>query len=282
MDKQEQRRSGALRRASPAKDIPRSVGSRLAAMREAGPAVHLISPTATLPFQTDALAAAGGKPMTILTREEVTEVTALTAALSLSIGALRPELLDTMLWAVETARGQGNPWVFDVAEAGASSFRRQPMAALIGRRPAVIASPPADIMTLAGLGRELGAEDTLLAAARAIATRFEAVVAVLADEPVLTDGTRALLIHGGHPVTDRVPGIAAARPTLIAAFLASGLSTGEGAMEAATAALALDAAAGFEAGRRSAGPGSVAMHYLDRLALLSPAELDDVTRITPL
>lgn len=261
---------------------PRSAGERLAAMRAAAPAIHQIATPATLPFQASVLQAAGAHPIGILTREEVTEVTAVTAGLSLAIGVLTPALLDTMLWAAETARGAGQPWVLDAAEVGVTIYRRQPTAALLARRPAAIAGDVEDILALAGIGAPGGPPEAAADAAASLAQRVGTVVAVegAADDTdiLLTDGTRASVIHGGDPLTTRITGHGAGRAALIAAFLA----TSPGTFEAAVAALALDAAAAGTAGARAAGPGSFAAAYLDALAAIAPGELDDVTRITPL
>lgn len=265
---------------------PRSAGARLAAMRGAAPSLHQITPPETLPFQATALCAAGGHPVPCTNREEVIEIVAATAGLTLAIGALTPALLDTMLWAAETARGAAHPWVLDAAGIGLTDYRRQPSAALLARRPTAVTGDATDILCIAGIGgaavdRALSPEDAVDAGAH-LAQRVGAIIVIAgaADgaDMVLTDGNRAAVVHGGDPMVAHLHGHAAARSALLAAMLA----TSAGAFEAAAAALALDAAAAFEAGRRASGPGSFAAGYLDSLATLTPDALDEVTRITPL
>ncbi|MEM8624927.1 MAG: hydroxyethylthiazole kinase, partial [Pseudomonadota bacterium] len=176
-------------------------------MRAAVPLVHNITNYVAMNFQANVMLAAGASPAMIHAREEAADFAAIASALTINIGTLSPAWLDAMLWSAEAARDAGRPWVLDPVAVGATQYRRQAGGVLLARRPRAIRSNASEVIALAGIGqkeadgagsgRGADATDTVHAAeeaARALAQRSGAVVAVTGAEDFVTDGTRAVLI----------------------------------------------------------------------------------------
>ncbi|MEM6487212.1 MAG: hydroxyethylthiazole kinase [Pseudomonadota bacterium] len=262
---------------------PVSAGDHLAAMRQATPRIHLVTAPGAVAFQANALLAAGGIPVTVDTREEVTEIAEATAALVIDTAAINGQVLDAMLWAAEGARGAGHPWVLDPGGAGATGHRRQPVAALLARRPTAVLGGAAEILALASIGVPEGRSAALVgaevaeAAAADLARRLGSVVAVTGEIDFVTDGVDAVLVPGGHALMGRVHAMGAGLSAVAAAFLA----TGARPFPAVASALAFHGVAGREAASAALGPGSFAAAFLDALALIGPDKLDSEARLMP-
>ncbi|MEM6973744.1 MAG: hydroxyethylthiazole kinase [Pseudomonadota bacterium] len=251
-------------------------GAVLGRMRALVPPVHLMSAWRVQARQADVLRAAGAIPVTIDTREEVTEIAQVTRALAIHTGAIDAKALDAMLWAAESARELNHPWVLDPADVGATSFRRQPTAALLTRRPTAIIGGPGDILAAAHIGADPRSDDVRVAAAH-LAQRTGAVVAVTGAEDFVTDGMSGLVVGGGHLLMTRIDGAGAAVAALAASFLAAERD----ALAATVASLAFVNAAAREAASAALGPGSFAAAFLDALCLIGADAVDEAARIGP-
>ena len=158
--------------------------------------------------------------------------------------------------------------MLDPVAIGALAFRRGVATGLLTHHPAVIRGNASEILTLAGAqGGGKGVETTVgsaasLSAARDLAGRLGAVVAVSGATDYITDGAELIEVAGGHPMMTRVTGTGCALGGVMAAFLGTGLSP----LRAATAASAVFAHAGERAIARASGPGSFAVAFLDELA----------------
>ena len=112
--------------------------------------------------------------------------------------------------AIAGASAAGKPWVFDPVACFATAFRRQTAAELLALRPTIIRGNASEIIALgggqsSGQGADAGdpveqAED----AARLLARKQNAVVAVTGPVDFVTDGARAARISGGSPLMPKV------------------------------------------------------------------------------
>ncbi|MEO0960749.1 MAG: hydroxyethylthiazole kinase [Pseudomonadota bacterium] len=263
------------------------MAAALATMRAATPLVHNITNFVAMNFQANVLLAAGASPAMIHAREEAAEFAAIASALTINIGTIEPAWLDAMLWSAEAARDAGRPWVLDPVAVGATQYRRQAGGVLLARRPRAIRANASEIIALAGIGQRSGggsgrgadATDSVAAAedaARDLARRSGAVVAVTGVEDFVTDGARAVLIRGGDPIMPKITAMGCSLTGLCGAFLA----TTEDPFDAVAAACALYAVAGSRAGRAAAGPGSFQMSFLDQLHLITPEELAEEAEVS--
>ncbi|MEM7527532.1 MAG: hydroxyethylthiazole kinase [Pseudomonadota bacterium] len=267
---------------------PEGLGQSLATMRAAVPLVHNITNYVAMNFQANVMLAAGASPAMIHAREEAADFAAIASALTINIGTLSPAWLDAMLWSAEAARDAGRPWVLDPVAVGATQYRRQAGGVLLARRPRAIRSNASEVIALAGIGqkeadgagsgRGADATDTVHAAeeaARALAQRSGAVVAVTGAEDFVTDGTRAVLIYGGSPIMPLITAMGCSLTGLSGAFLAAV----DDPFDAMVGACALFSVAGARAGRAAAGPGSFQMAFLDHLHTVTPEDLADEAQV---
>jgi hydroxyethylthiazole kinase len=252
-------------------------------VRKARPLVHSIVNHVTMNTVANGLLALGASPVMARTAEEVADVVAIAAALVVNIGTPSPASAAAMKIAADRAAALGVPWVLDPVGAGAVAFRTDLALDLCRRSPTAIRGNGSEIMALAGgnVTREKGVDsahgaDEALAAARALAARCGAVVAVTGAVDHVTDGTRVVSIRNGDPMMARVTGVGCVGSALAAAFLAAG---GLAPLDAVAAALLVLGVAGEAAAEDSPGPGTLNWRLMDALYCLDGDMLAARTRI---
>jgi len=255
-------------------------GKCLAVMRQTAPLVHNITNYVAMNVMANVLLAAGASPAMIHAREEAAEFAGLAQALTVNIGTLSPPWVQAMGEAAAAAVAAGRPWVFDPVAVGATGYRREVGARLLARAPTVIRGNASEILALAGTqtaGKGADATDAVAmahAAARDLARRSGAVVAVTGAVDFVTDGRQAAEVANGHAMMPRVTALGCALTGIVGAFC-----VGQEPFAATVAALAFYGLAGEEAGAVAAGPGSFQVAFLDALAALTPEALTSRARI---
>ncbi|GED41829.1 hydroxyethylthiazole kinase [Cobetia marina] len=268
-----------------------SPGNALRRLRQTTPLVHNITNHVAMTPTANTLLAIGASPLMAHAQQEIQEISAISAALSINIGTLSPSWIEAMQLAAMCAHRDGKPWVLDPVGIGASSLRQYACRALLEYRPSVIRANASEVLALAGemnQGRGVDSgddsEDALERASRAavaLARTQNCVVAMTGHVDVVTDGQRQITIQGGHALMGRVTAMGCALSSVVAAFLAGSDDT----LQATAAALAWYAEAGETAGQSVEGPGSFVPRFLDALytldadstLLASRLELTDVT-----
>lgn len=250
-------------------------------LRAQAPLVQCLTNVVVAHFTANALLAAGASPAMVDNASEAGAFAGLAGGVLVNLGTPYAETAQAMAAAIRGAEAACVPWVLDPVAAGAAAWRTELALGWLARhRPAIVRGNASEILALAGgaggKGVEslAGAEDAL-AAARALAQRCGAVVAVSGAMDHITDGRRLVRIANGHPHLTRVTGAGCALGALMAAFAAV-----EGdALVAAAAATALLTVAADRAAEQSAGPGSFAVALLDHLHLLTPEALAGAVRL---
>lgn len=247
----------------------------LTALRDAQPLVHCITNFVAMNFAANTLLAAGAAPAMIHAPEEAGDFAAVAGALTINIGTLDAPWLKGMHAAIDGASAAGKPWVLDPVGHFATPYRATVAGELAARAPTVIRGNASEIMALAGVetaGRGVDAGDAVATAERAardLAARTGAVIAVTGPVDFVTDGPQAAHVEGGHPLMPQVTATGCALTALCGGYLAS---TDDPFM-ATCGALAHFAAAGQAAGSVARGPGSFAVAFLDALAETQPGDL---------
>jgi hydroxyethylthiazole kinase len=242
----------------------------LAALRRQAPLTHCLTNIVASGFTANVLLAIGASPAMVIARQEVAEFAAIAAAVLINVGTVTGATARAMERAAAAAASAGTPWVLDPVAVGALAWRRRIAADLLVHRPAVIRGNGSEILTLAGAqGSGKGVDSTAtstasLSAARALANRTGAVVAVSGVIDYITDGVEVIEVAGGDAMMTRVTGTGCALGAVIAAFLGAGCPP----LRAATAASAVFAWAGERAIGQARGPGSFATAFLDELSLI--------------
>jgi hydroxyethylthiazole kinase len=245
--------------------------------------VHNITNFVAMNPMANILLAAGASPAMVHAVEESAEFALLADALTVNIGTLSPIWVEGMLAAARAASQAGKPWVLDPVAAGATSLRRDAAARLLALRPTVVRGNASEIIALAGdnkAGKGVDAADPVAAAedaARSLAERSGAVVAVTGEIDYVTDGRQAARIANGHPMMPQVTALGCSLTGVIGAFLGAGCTAFDGTVSA----LAYYGLAGERAAVGAEGPASFAIYFVDALATMSTQELDDDARIAP-
>ena len=262
-------------------DLALGAAASLADIRRTAPLVHNITNYVVMNSTANALLAVGASPAMVHAADEVEEFVGISRALVVNIGTLSAPWVAAMRAATGRAQRLGLPWALDPVGVGATSFRNTVAADLAGRGPAAIRGNASEILALAGTGaRTKGvdsahAADAAVDAARELARRTGAVVAVTGATDYVTDGERLAVLANGHPLMARVTGMGCTATAIVGAFLA----VADDAFRAAIYGLTVLGVAGEIAAERAAGPGSLQVHLLDALHLLDEPTIGDRARI---
>lgn len=256
-------------------------GPALARMRAAAPLVQNITNYVAMNPMANILLAAGASPAMVHAREEAAEFAAIADALTINIGTLSADWLESMVEAATAANAAGTPWVLDPVAVGATAFRRGAGESLVALGPTLIRGNASEILALAQQaesGKGVDANDSV-AAAESAATRLAratgAVIAVTGPVDFVTDGRRAARVANGHPLMPRVTALGCSLTGVAGAFLGARCDPFEGTV----AALAYYGFAGEMAAVGAPGPGTFAVRFLDALAGVDPDALDVGSRI---
>jgi hydroxyethylthiazole kinase len=256
-------------------------GRELERMRAAAPLVQNITNYVAMNVMANVLLAAGASPAMVHAREEAAEFARIASALTVNIGTLSEAWVEAMAEAAAAAVAAGRPWVLDPVAVGATTFRRGAGACLLALQPTVVRGNASEIIALAGAaaaGKGVDAGDAVAVAedaARALAQRSGAVVAVTGPVDFVTDGMCEARIANGHPLMPRVTALGCALTGVVGAFLGAGAAPFDGTV----AALTYYGVAGEAAAVDCPGPGSFACRFLDALAGVDAERLRHDARI---
>jgi hydroxyethylthiazole kinase len=263
------------------------VAAALEEVRRQAPLVQCITNDVAMDIAANAVLAVGASPAMVSDPGEAAEFARIASALTVNIGTPHPRLVEGMQVAAAAAAEVGRPWVLDPVAVGATALRNEICGDLVARRPAVIRANASEVLALStllgltvatGRGRGVDAGDTVddaVGAARVLARRLGAVVAVTGAVDVVTDGTQEVRLTGGHPLMARVTATGCALTAVTGAFVAAA----DDAFTGAVAACAVFAAAGTYAGAAARGPGSLRTALLDELATLDGDRISGGVRV---
>lgn len=259
-----------------------SAGELLARVRETKPIVHSITNYVVMNSTANVLLAMGASPIMAHAPEEMEDIVRIANSVVINIGTLSTPWIESMMLASRLALAGGKPLVLDPVGAGASALRSSTaQTLLLSSRPTVVRGNASEILALSPVGGMTRGVDSIHSmddaqdAAKKIASAQGTVVAVTGERDLVTDGTRSLVVTGGHPLLAYVTGTGCAASVVVGAFLAVGtdpvLSTAAG--------LAFFGLAGERAAKETAAPGSFWTGVLDALYSITPDELAASARI---
>lgn len=245
------------------------------------PLIHHITNYVVKNETANATLCLGALPVMAHAAEEVEEMASQAGALIINMGTPYPALEEAMLAAGEAANRAGVPVVFDPVGAGATSYRTHLASLLVERvRFSAIRGNAAEIAVLAGMEAEIRGVESISAGvdaeelAERVSTKLGCVTAVTGEVDVVSDGSRMLRVHNGHPMLARVTGTGCMATTAVAVLLASG----EPYLEATASALALFGLAGERAAAVSGDrPGTFHVELYNALyELATGLELEEL------
>lgn len=251
-------------------------------IRAKNPLIHNITNYVVMNNTANALLAIGASPVMIHAEEEVEDMATVAQALVINIGTLSPPWVRGMFKAFARAEEKGVPVVIDPVGAGATSYRTKTIRELIHSAiPAVIRGNASEIMALLddnlktkGVDSTAATSDAL-SAAQFISRQRKCAVCISGEVDYIVADDRVVKIANGHPMMTRVTGLGCTASALCGAFV----SIDKDPLTAAAKAMAVMGIVGEIAAAKSAGPGSLQMHFLDILFHLSENDIREHLKI---
>lgn len=255
---------------------PERIAAALAEVRRRSPVVHNITNFVVMNSTANALLAVGASPVMAHAPEEVEEMVALAQALVINIGTLSGHWVHAMLLAAREAQRRGIPVVMDPVGAGATYYRTQTVRQLLEAVPiAVIRGNASEIRAITESDAKtrgvdsLDASDRAVHAARQLQRTRDSVVCVSGETDYVIGPEGTVCIRNGHPLMPRVTGLGCTASALCGAFAA----VVEDRVLAVVSAMAVMGIAGEMAAEKARGPGTMQLHFLDALWLMTEEDI---------
>ncbi|MCF0073378.1 hydroxyethylthiazole kinase [Dyadobacter sp. CY261] len=259
-----------------------SLQANLQKLRASAPLVHNITNFVVMNFTANALLAVGASPVMAHATEEVEDMVSIADALVVNIGTLSLQWVEGMKLAMKKAAQLGKPIILDPVGAGATPYRNSVLAELLETAsPTIIRGNGSEILALAGASVQTKGVDSTadstdsIGAARVLSKRFGAVVSVSGAVDVIVHGSRIGWVSNGVPLMTKVTGMGCSASALAGAFAA----VCPDPFEAAVSAAATMGVCGELAFRNAKLPGSFQIAFLDTLSEISPAHLQELSKI---
>lgn len=238
-------------------------------IRSENPIIHCITNHVVSNFQANGLLAIGASPIMGEAQEEVEELAAISRALSLNIGTLNRDTLDSMVLAGKQANKQKIPVILDPVGAGATAFRKEAVQRILTEIDVqVLRCNAGELAAIGGVewaskGVDAGSGNIdLEELATRVAKEYSLVVAVTGETDIVADGSRVEKITGGDSMMGAVTGMGCLLSAVTAAFTAV---SPDNPAAAAIEALTFYGEVGKKAVASSEGPGSFREKFLDIL-----------------
>ncbi|AGF98590.1 Hydroxyethylthiazole kinase [Methanosarcina mazei Tuc01] len=238
----------------------------LKTIRETKPLVHHITNWVTIYDCANITRAFGALPVMAHAPEECADMTGISSALVLNIGTLTSEIIDSMLLSAAAANEKKIPVVLDAVGVGATRFRDEMAAKILGSvRVDIIKGNYSEIAKLAGENAETkGVESTSMV--------------MTGKEDVISDGNRTFVVKNGHELMGSIVGTGCMAASIIGSFA----SVNPDYCDAAKDALCYFGAAGELAAKNSAGPGSFKVNLYDEVFNLSDEKVQAMMKVEEL
>jgi len=248
----------------------------LDAIRSQSPLVHNITNYVVMNTTANALLAVGASPVMAHAVDEVEDMVQIASSLVINIGTLSKSWIDAMIKAGKAARKRNIPLVLDPVGAGATSYRTLTGLQIINEcRPGVIRGNASEIISLISeQGNTKGVDsiaspESALRTAEKLAKETGAVIVISGPVDYIIDNQSVIQVRNGSPMMGKVTGLGCSATALVGAFMA----VNKNFLNASAHAMTVMGIAGELAARRSNGPGTMQVNFLDALHNLSEKEI---------
>lgn len=246
-------------------------------IKERSPLVHNITNYVVMNNTANALLALGASPVMAHSVNEVEDMVSFASSLVINIGTLSEHWITSMIKAGKAAKAKGIPIILDPVGVGATPYRTQTAIKIIAEcKPSVIRGNASEIMALVdasittkGVDSTVGSNKAL-SSAQQLAIEADAIVVISGPTDYITDGKQVNQIHNGNALMAKVTGMGCTATSVVGAF--AGVNSNM--LEAATHAMAVMGICGEMAIKKSMGPGTLQLHFLDELYNLTLQDLN--------
>lgn len=249
-------------------------------VREKSPLVHSITNYVVMNNTANALLAAGASPVMAHAHSEMADMVSIASALVINMGTLDEYWTESIHRAIDQANELSKPWVFDPVGAGATPYRDKVAVSILEKRPPVIRGNASEIMSLTNstLSSSKGVDSSndsteALDAAIRLNKKFGSVVCISGETDLIISEKGVEKIANGNPMMTKVTGLGCTATAMIGAFTGCKPDDLSGAT---VSAMALMGVAGEIAVKGSSGPGSLQVHFLDKLYNLEQKEFEAI------
>lgn len=187
------------------------------------PLVHHITNYVTANDSANTVLALGGRAVMADDAEEVEEMVSLASALVLNTGTLSRQKLASFLSAGKKANQLGIPVILDPVGLGSTELRKELISSILENvKLTAIRGNMSEIVSLSGSnGKTRGVDSTIStldggeSTAKALAKRWQCVVAITGKIDIVSNGTEVYHIHNGDPVLSKITGTGCMSTSLI-------------------------------------------------------------------
>jgi len=246
------------------------------------PLVHNITNYVVMNSSANALLAAGASPVMAHSEDEVKDMVRIANALVINIGTLSEKWVNAMKIALREANKLNKPVVFDPVGAGATPYRTETVKELLqSGSMSIIRGNASEIIAILSAEHQTKGVDSIESAANAIESakilyqKYKTVICISGETDYVISESKIAQIHNGHELMPRVTGMGCTATALLGAFVA----VTNNFFEAAISGMALMGVAGELAFPGSKGPGSLQIHFYDKLHNLSREEFFNTIKL---
>ncbi|MCH2044724.1 MAG: hydroxyethylthiazole kinase [Saprospiraceae bacterium] len=232
------------------------------------PLVHNITNYVVMNNTANALLAVGASPVMAHAIEEVEDITSISSSLVVNMGTLSPKWVEAMELAMQRAKELGKPIVFDPVGVGASKYRTETALKLTDSfTPSVIRGNASEIMALAQISNSTKGVDSTadsknaISAAQALSAKLNNTIVISGAVDYIITNELIDKVTSGSPIMAKVTGMGCTATSIIGACIA----VDSDYHNAALCAMEIMGLAANIAEKKSAGPGSFQMNFIDAL-----------------
>lgn len=241
-------------------------------IQQSPPLLHNMTNQVVANFVANGLLAIGASPIMAYAPEEMAEITSQSGCLILNIGTVTREVLDSMLIAGKTANDKKIPVVLDPVGVGASRFRQEVVAEILGTvKVTLIRGNSGELAQLAAVPWQAQGVDggvgqaSLREVALIVAQKYNCLSAISGPTDYLSNGREVVEVTAGSPVMTKITGTGCLLSGVCGAFLA----TGTDEFTSVIAAHTVYGQIGAYTADQVTTPGSFHVQFLDNLSRAS-------------
>lgn len=258
------------------------------------PYIHCITNYVTVNDCANILLACGASPIMADDENEVEDITTLCNALVINTGTLNERTVSSMIKAGKKANLLKHPVILDPVGAGASKFRTETVERLLQEvKFDVIRGNASEIKCISrGAASTKGVDadqadyiteqniGSSVKAAKTLAERTGAIIAITGQIDIVADATRAYVIRNGNAMMSRITGTGCMLTAVLGAMCAA---NPENMLEAAAVGVSMMGVCGEIAYAKTQeqreGTASFRLHLIDTMSNMKSLTLRDAMKV---
>ena len=256
------------------------ISNSLNLIRKHSPLIHNISNFVTMDLVANGLLAIGASPIMAHAKEELEEIINIADSLSLNLGTLDSNWIDSCKVALNHAQKKGIPVLLDPVGAGATKLRTKSSIELLEQGGIkFIKGNASEIIALSGkqLDSSKGVENTstlspAITAGKTLAEKYNICIIITGKQDTIISSQKIEHFTFGHSMMTKVTGIGCLLNAVIATFATLSLDS----FQAAKQATLFFAICGQEAAKYSVplAPASFRTAFINQLYLMDNSTLN--------